>query len=85
MNPETSLENALDLTGQSIAHVAEGLRTPIVAVSFWLAVTLPFMYVPLLFVTGLSTTTEQLAFVALLLANVVTLLVGHSYHREPST
>ncbi|MFB6184308.1 MAG: hypothetical protein ABEI96_07115 [Haloarculaceae archaeon] len=82
MNFESSLDAALDETGRSFGRIVESLRAPVVVVSFWLAVALPFLYVPLLFATGLQTPTETAAFVALLLANVVTLLVGHSYNRN---
>lgn len=52
-------------------------------VSFWIAVTLPFLYVPLLFV-GIDTAFGRGAFLALLILNVAALLVGHTY-QEPST
>lgn len=48
------------------------------AAAFWVAVVLPFLYVPLL-VTGLEAGATTTAFLALLVTNVVTLLVGHSH------
>lgn len=54
---------------------------PVRTFSFWVAITLPFLYLPLL-LTGLETTTVALAFLALLGANVVTLFVGHPHRRD---
>ncbi|AGB39243.1 hypothetical protein [Natronococcus occultus] len=48
--------------------------------SFWTAIVLPFLYVPLL-ATGLSTASETATFLALLGVNLVALYVGHAYRR----
>ncbi len=66
---------------ESIEQVTRTILAPLRAVAFWLAVALPFLYVPLLF-TGLSDTTAITAFLILLGANVVALLLGHSYLSE---
>ncbi|MFB6073732.1 MAG: hypothetical protein ABEJ89_01825 [Haloarculaceae archaeon] len=69
------------LERQSVDYLAETVLAPLRAVAFWLAIALPFLYVPLL-VTGLSDATLIGAFLVLLAANVVALLAGHSYLRE---
>ena len=59
----------------SLAVVVAPLRF----LAFWVAVALPFLYLPLL-VGGLQG--QQLTvFVGLLLANVVALVVGHEYRQ----
>lgn len=52
--------------------------TPVRAVSFWSAIALPFLYVPLV-ATGLETEAELSVFLALLAANVVAIALGHSH------
>lgn len=46
--------------------------------SFWTAIVLPFMYVPLL-ATGLSTAAETTTFLGLLGVNLLALYAGHSH------
>ena len=55
----------------------EELPTPARAFAFWLAVGLPLLYVPLLW-SGLSDGEVPL-FLALVVANVAALVVGHDY------
>ena len=50
------------------------------AVSFWGAVVLPLIYIPLLML-GVDTVETLLVFLALIALNVVLLIVGHSYQR----
>lgn len=57
---------------------AATVLAPVRMVSFWAAVALPFLHVPLL-LRGLSSVSETLTFLGLLSLNLVTLLVGHSY------
>ncbi|WP_115864566.1 hypothetical protein [Halorussus litoreus] len=57
------------------------LTTPVEVVGFWVAIALPFLYVPLLF-TGISSNAELLTFVGLLALNVAALLAGHDHKRE---
>ncbi|WP_152041626.1 hypothetical protein [Salinigranum salinum] len=52
-------------------------------VAFWVAVAVPFFYLPLLS-RGLETRGELLVFVALVAVNVVALGLGH-HHRHPGT
>lgn len=56
------------------------LTAAIQAACFWLAIALPFLYVPLL-VAGVETRPEGLALLVLLALNALSLLVGHS-HRS---
>lgn len=57
------------------------LTTPLEVVSFWSAIALPFLYVPLL-LAGISTQGELLTFVGLLALNLAALLAGHGHKRE---
>lgn len=50
------------------------------AVAFWLAIALPFLYLPLL-AGGLDGKAEAFAFVGLMVVNLVALVVGHEYGR----
>lgn len=49
--------------------------------AFWVAVALPFLYLPLL-ITGVQTPGERSALAAMLAVNVMALYVGHDY-RQP--
>lgn len=60
----------------SPSTVAWGVR----AVGFWLAVIIPFLYLPLVY-RGFTSQIAILAFVGLVLLNVVALVVGHGYRR----
>ena len=55
--------------------------TSIVTASFWSAIVLPVLYMPLLAV-GINTRVEGLVFAALLLANFLALIVGHPYRSR---
>jgi hypothetical protein len=57
---------------------ARSLLRAVRALSFWSAIGLPFVYLPILAV-GLDTPTRSVAFLALLALNVVALVVSHSY------
>lgn len=63
-----------------VQPVRESLRTGVRAVGFWLAVAIPFLYLPLL-VGGFAGSGEVQAFLALLGVNLVGLVVGHGYRR----
>jgi len=49
--------------------------------SFWIAVALPFVYVPLL-ARGLADATAALTFFALLVVNILALYAGHGYNQR---
>lgn len=55
--------------------------TPLEVASFWSAIALPFLYMPLL-LAGISTQGELLTFIGLLALNVAALLAGHGHKRE---
>jgi len=57
----------------------ESVLAPVRTVSFWAAITMPFLYLPLLF-TGIGTPFEVAAFLALVALNVAALVAGHSHH-----
>jgi nitrate/nitrite transporter NarK len=78
----TDLANSLPGSSTAIQRVGSTVVTPITGAAFWAAVVLPFLHVPLLLLTGLSSTNTATAFVVLLALNVVSLLVGHPYYRD---
>jgi len=55
--------------------------SPIQALSFWIAIALPFLYLPLL-AMDLSSRPVIGAFLALLLCNAVALLICHSHLQD---
>ncbi|RQG92959.1 hypothetical protein EA462_01710 [Natrarchaeobius halalkaliphilus] len=57
------------------------LKGPAQFLSFWVAIALPFVHVPLLS-RGLGDPRVTLAFFTLLVLNVLALYVGHGYNRE---
>ncbi|WP_211250814.1 hypothetical protein [Haladaptatus cibarius] len=62
--------------------VAQVVVFPLQFVSFWASVSLPLLYIPLLFAgfkPGVS------IFLALLAIHVVSLIIGHGYGREDAT
>jgi hypothetical protein len=50
-------------------------------IAFWLAVALPFLYLPLL-ASGVTTPGERGALATMLALNVVALYAGHDYQPE---
>ncbi|MDJ1431682.1 hypothetical protein [Halostagnicola sp. A-GB9-2] len=69
-----------DADPRALEQYLPSLAKPIRVGSFWLAIVLPFLYVPLL-VTGLSSSVETGLFLGLLVLNIVVLYVGHSYQQ----
>jgi hypothetical protein len=70
-----------DGVGSALGGIA--LRTavaPLRFVSFWAAVALPFLYIPLLF--GGFDGRQDVAFLALFGLNVAAVLLGHGYRRS---
>ena len=65
----------------TLRRYLHSLKGPAQFVSFWAAVGLPFVHVTLL-AYGLDHRSVALAFVALLVANIVALYVGHGYNRS---
>lgn len=80
--PPTDLEDTLHESGRALQSVGSSVRGPITGAAFWTAVALPFLHLPLLLLTGLSSRSTTVAFVGLLALNVVALLVGHPHCRE---
>ena len=77
LSMSNSARDLPSLPGRSVT-APRSLVSSIRATAFWVAVVLPFLYLPLL-LTGLDGGATTTAFVALLLANVFALLVGHSH------
>jgi hypothetical protein len=71
------LREAVETTSVPLRSGARLVATPVRFVAFWLAIALPFLYVPLLYggLTGEQTT----VFGSLLALNAVALLVGHGH------
>jgi len=65
-------------TGHSLS---ERLRGAITAAAFWMAIPLPFLYVPVL-LSGLQTQSEYLVFGGLLVTHVAVLSLGHPYATD---
>lgn len=68
---------ATDLFGPVASIVVSTVRT----VAFWIAVALPFLYVPLLLGGGTGANV-LLSVAALVVVNVVALVVGHGHRRD---
>ncbi|ADJ14721.1 hypothetical protein [Halalkalicoccus jeotgali] len=60
---------------------AAALARPVEAVAFWSAIALPFLYLPLL-VSGLGSTAQLTAFLALLAVHAASIVGGHRYNRR---
>ncbi|ARS89805.1 hypothetical protein [Natrarchaeobaculum aegyptiacum] len=59
----------------------ETIKGPAQFLSFWIAIALPFVHVPLL-AQGLGDPAVTLTFLALLGVNVLALYVGHGYNQH---
>jgi len=77
----SSVNELFALVDDAVPSVGRTLVAPIRGVAFWTAIALPFLYLPLL-ATGLQSSAVRTAFGVLVLTNVVTLLVGHSYASD---
>lgn len=72
-NVSRSPQNVLTTVQRTMA---EGVR----AIGFWLAIVVPFLYLPLL-VDGIGSPSEMEPFVGLLVLNVLALVGGHGHRR----
>jgi hypothetical protein len=66
---------------ETVPRLGHSLVAPIRGIAFWLAIALPFLYVPLL-ASGLESSAVRLVFVALVVCNAAALLVGHPHARD---
>ena len=78
----SELTPSLSESGVGLPDVGESVVAPITGAAFWAAVVLPFLHLPLLVATGLSSQSTATAFLVLLALNVVALLVGHPHYRD---
>jgi hypothetical protein len=77
---ESPFTTGLDLDGEAVASALRySVIDPLRALSFWTAVLLPLAYLPL--VTNGLTTGETSVLLALVVANVVALVLGHGHAR----
>lgn len=70
-----------DTEGWNLEDDSPPLAKLIRVTSFWGAIFLPVLYVPLL-VIGLSTSFELLLFLGLVALNLLALYVGHAHRRQ---
>jgi len=77
----SSVNELFALVDETVPSVGRTLLAPVRGFAFWLAIVLPFLYVPLL-VAGLESSATRTVFGVLVLANAIALLVGHSYATE---
>ncbi|QLG49815.1 hypothetical protein [Natrinema halophilum] len=62
-------------------RLVHSLKGPTQFLSFWVAIMLPFVHLPLL-AQGLGDPSVTLTFSILLVANVFALYLGHGYNRS---
>lgn len=89
-SPPTTRDSPASTTGESterqdssrntLERISPTLADPIRRIGFWIAIVLPFLYVPLL-ATGLSTAAETMTFLGLVTVNLVALYVGHAHQQ----
>ena len=77
------LREAVESPPETLPKPVAYLAVPVRFVAFWIAVALPFLYLPLL-VGGLRGSGPTV-FAALLAANLVALVVGHGYRSDADT
>ena len=65
---------------QRLRTLLSSLKGPTQFLSFWIAIALPFVHVPLL-AQGLGDPQVTLTFLALLAVNACALYVGHGYNQ----
>ncbi|MFB6123716.1 MAG: hypothetical protein ABEJ78_09700 [Haloferacaceae archaeon] len=73
--PTARLRESLDV--QQLHRGVELLTVPLRFVAFWVAVALPFLYLPLLY--GGLEGQQALVFGLLVVINVASLILGHDY------
>ncbi|WP_135304381.1 hypothetical protein [Haloarcula amylovorans] len=66
---------------ETVPNIGQSLLAPIRGIAFWIAIALPFLYLPLL-ASGLQSGSVRTAFAALVACNAVALLIGHSHARD---
>lgn len=60
--------------------IRKQISVGLTAAGFWLGVSLPFVYMPLLLFNGLDSRASIQAFGVLLGLHVLTLIIGHQYN-----
>lgn len=65
---------------QRARQLARSIKAPAQFLSFWIAIALPFVHLPLL-TQGLGDPEVTLTFTALLAVNVVALYLGHGHKQ----
>ncbi|MFP8954637.1 hypothetical protein ACLI4Z_16970 [Natrialbaceae archaeon A-arb3/5] len=62
-------------------HIIRSFKGPAQFLSFWIAIALPFVHLPLL-AQGLGNPRITLAFLVLIGVNVLALYLGHGYNQD---
>ncbi|MCU4926986.1 hypothetical protein OB905_13505 [Halobacteria archaeon AArc-dxtr1] len=81
LSNETITPSSTDADRHESRFHLQKLKRPAQFLSFWLAIALPFVHLPLL-TQGLGDLTTLVAFLVLLSVNVVALYVGHGYKQS---
>ena len=76
-SPRDLLSSTRIAPGSAAAAFRDVLKKPVRRVAFWVAIALPLTYLPLL-VGGIEDS-EATLFALLLVANAVTLVIGHGH------
>jgi len=76
----TTIQRCVTLSRAVVRRLPAGAVTVLQGIAFWLAIVLPVVYLPLLFLKGPTTT---VAVSGLLVVHIVSVLVGSTYdpHR----
>lgn len=72
---------SLDRSTDRIENVTQPIRKQTRAAGFWGAITLPFLYAPLL-AMGVDTLTEATVLFALMVVNLFALVVGRRHRTD---
>lgn len=73
--------NAARLPSLALRMAETYIKRTMTTVGFWLAVSLPFLYLPLL-TTGMERESVVSAFFVLLVIHAASILLGHRHGRE---
>jgi len=79
--PSSSVNELFARVDETMPDIGESLLAPVRGIAFWIAIVLPFLYIPLL-ASGLNSTAVLTAFAVLVACNAVALFVGHSHALE---
>lgn len=79
--PNDNVQRIGERLPEHAAPLLSAIARSLEAASFWSAIALPFLYVPLL-VNGLGTTAQLSAFLTLLVLHALAIVGGYRYNRD---